>query len=271
MMFNVRAVKTRNFSWEVNLNGAYNQSEVLSLGTGAGDTVITVGVGEFTGELRQVVGKPLGQLYGYGYLRDASGRQVFDAGNGRPLRTANPIAFGSALPVWTGGITNTFNIHGVSLSFLIDFKLGHRMISGTNFNAWRHGLHKGTLVGRAEGYVVGDGVNPNGQKNAARSVVQAFYETVRSQNIAEPFVADAGLWQLRQITAGYDITRFLKGVDFVKGVRLSAVASNVLVLRKWVENIHPEQFGLPSDNLMGLEATGLPITRNIGFNLNVRF
>jgi TonB-linked SusC/RagA family outer membrane protein len=271
-MINLRPVRGRNFSWELNVNGAYNQSEVLSLGTGAGDTIITVGTGDFTGELRQVVGKPLGQLYGYGYQRNASGQQVFDAGNGRPLRTANQIAFGSAVPIWTGGITNSFTIHGVTLSALVDFKLGHKMISGTNFNAWRHGLHQATLVGRQEGYVIGNGVNPNGQKNAARSGVQAFYETVRSQNIAEEFVYNAGLWQLRQLTAGYDFTKYVQPkLKFVKGLRISAVASNVLVIKKWVPNIHPEQFGFPSDNLIGLEATGLPITRNIGFNLNLKF
>jgi TonB-linked SusC/RagA family outer membrane protein len=271
MMFNIRPVKTRNFSWDLNMNASYNESKVLSLGSSVGDTIITVGVGDFTGELRQVVGKPLGQLYGYGYLRDASGQQVFDAGNGRPLRTTNQFAFGSAVPIWVGGITNTFNFKGLIFSALVDFKLGHKMISGTNFNAWRHGLHKETLVGRAEGYVVGKGVNPNGQVNAARSGVQAFYETVRSQNIAEEFVYDAGLWQLRQLTLGYDFTKHVQKLKFIKGLRLSAVANNVLVIKKWVPNIHPEQFGFPSDNLIGLEATGLPITRNVGFNVNIKF
>jgi len=270
-MVNVRPVKTRNFTWDLNVNGAYNQSEVLSLGSGVGDTIITVGVADFTGELRQVVGKPLGQLYGYGYQRDAKGQQIFDAGNGRPLRTANQIAFGSAVPVWTGGITNAFNFKGITFSALVDFKLGHKMISGTNHNAWRHGLHKATLAGRAEGFVVGNGVNQNGQTNVVKSGVQAFYETVRSQNIAEEFVYDAGLWQLRQLTMGYDFTRHVQKLKFIKGLRLSAVASNVLVIKKWVPNIHPEQFGFPSDNLIGLEATGLPITRNIGFNLNLKF
>jgi hypothetical protein len=61
--------------------------------------------------------------------------------------------------VWVGGITNGFSYRGINLSFLVDFKLGHKMISATNFNAWRHGLHKGTLPGRAEGYVIGEGVN----------------------------------------------------------------------------------------------------------------
>ncbi|MFN8349649.1 MAG: SusC/RagA family TonB-linked outer membrane protein [Spirosomataceae bacterium] len=272
MLVTLNPIKTQEFSWNAIFNAAYNKTKVLDLGSGVSDNMITVGTGDFTGELRQVVGQPMGQLYGFGYLRDAQGRQVFDAGNGRPLRTATQIPFGSALPLWVGGITNSLTYKGINLSFLIDFKLGHKMISGTNHNAWRHGLHKATLVGRAENFVIGDGVNPNGEINKTKSGVQAYYETVRSQNIAEEFVYNAGLWQLRQITVGYDFTKFLpKAIPFIKGLRLNAVANNVAVIKKWVPNIHPEQFGFPSDNLIGLEATGLPITRNIGFNLNVKF
>ena len=271
MLINVSPVQTNSFIWDVSFNAAYNTSEVLSLGESASDNMITVGTGEFTGELRQVVGKPIGQLYGYGYLRDEQGRQIFDAGNGRPLRTTSQIAFGSAVPVWVGGFTNTFNYKKIIFSFLIDFKLGNKTISGTNFNAWRHGLHKGTLVGREEGFVIGDGVNLNGQENTTKSGVQSYYETVRSQNISEEFVYNGGLWQLRQLNLGYDFTNLVKGVKFIKGLRLNAIANNVAVIKKWLPNLHPEQFGFPSDNLVGLEATGLPITRSVGFNLNIKF
>ncbi|KAA9350018.1 SusC/RagA family TonB-linked outer membrane protein [Larkinella humicola] len=272
MLVTISPVKRPNFSWNTTFNAAYNVTKVLDLGSSVSDNMITVGTGDFTGELRQVVGLPMGQLFGFGYLRDAQGRQVFDAGNGRPLRTPTQISFGSALPKWVGGITNSFSYKGINLSFLIDFKLGHKMISGTNHNAWRHGLHKATLVGREQNFVIGTGVNPNGEVNQTKSGVQAYYETVRSQNIAEEFVYNAGLWQLRQITLGYDFTKFLPtNAKFIKGLRLNAVANNVAVIKKWVPNIHPEQFGFPSDNLVGLEATGLPVTRSIGFNLNVRF
>ena len=272
MLVSLSPIKSQNFNWNLILNAAYNKTEVLNLGSDVSNNMITVGTADFSGELRQVVGKPMGQLFGFGYMRDAQGRQIFDIGNGRPLRTTDQIAFGSAIPVWVGGITNSFSIKGVEVSFLIDFKLGHKMISGTNHNAWRHGLSKETLIGRDVNYVIGNGVNLNGQVNATKSGVQAYYETVRSQNIAEQFVYDAGYWQLRQIMIGYDFSKFLsKKTPFIKGLRINAVANNVAVIQKWVPNIHPEQFGFPSDNLVGLEATGLPITRNIGFNLNLKF
>ncbi len=272
MLVSINPIKSQNFNWNLILNAAYNKTEVLNLGNNVTNNMITVGTADFSGELRQVVGKPMGQLYGFGYMRDAQGRQIFDIGNGRPLRTTDQIAFGSAIPLWVGGITNSFSIKGVEVSFLIDLKFGHKMISGTNHNAWRHGLSKETLVGRDVNYVIGNGVNLNGQVNATKSGVQAYYETVRSQNIAEQFVYDAGLWQLRQIMIGYDLSKFLsKKTPFIKGLRINAVANNVAVIKKWVPNLHPEQFGFPSDNLVGLEATGLPITRNIGFNLNLKF
>ena len=57
----------------------------------------------------------------------------------------------------------------------------------------------------------------------------------------------------------------------VKGVRLNFVANNVLIIKKWVDNIDPETFGYSSDNLVGMESTGLPSTRGLGLNLNIKF
>jgi TonB-linked SusC/RagA family outer membrane protein len=271
MLLNLTPVKTAGFQWDFSFNGSYNTTKILKLGPNPGDTVITVGRGIFEGELRQVVGKPIGQLYAYGY-KTINGQRVFDATSGRPIRTDNQVAFGTAIPRWVGGFTNTFNYKGINLSFLIDFKLGHKMISATNFNAWRHGLHKGTLPGREENSVVGVGVNPNGEVNTTGTeTAQIFYETVRSANLLGEFVYNAGFWKLRQITLGYDFTKLLPQNFFVKGVRLNAVANNVAILKKWVPNIDPESFGFSSDNLVGLEATGLPTTRSVGFNLNVKF
>ncbi|GAB3689230.1 TonB-dependent receptor [Spirosoma flavus] len=284
VLLNLSPLRTKDFSWDVTLNGSYNKTKLLKLLTDDDGSPekdinkdkqaerITVGTGIYVGELRQVVGQELGQLYSYGYARDAQGR-IIHGSDGIANRTADQISFGSALPKYVGGITNTFNYKGVSLSFLIDFKLGGKMISGTNLNAFRHGLQKETLVGRgdADNKMVGVGVNTNGEVNTVRAAVQDYYSVGRTKSLGEQVVYDAGLWKLRQISIGYDFTKLLPKSLFIKGVRLSAVANNVAILKKWVPNIDPEQFGFSSDNLVGLESTGLPTTRSIGFNLNVRF
>ncbi|MEJ7647370.1 MAG: SusC/RagA family TonB-linked outer membrane protein [Chryseolinea sp.] len=262
-------VQTTNFKWDISFNAAYNTSEVLDLGKGVNE--IIVGGDPGNNSIRQVIGEKLSGLYVTSYLRDDEGRQVFDPNNGRPLRGPSAIRVGSAIPKYFGGIYNSFNYAGVSLSVLIDFKLGHYLGSQTNFNLWRHGLHKETLNGREDGYVVGDGVNPNGEINTIQTPHQTYYETVNTSGIREQFAYNAGFWKLRQISIGYDFTKFLPQNYFIRGVRLSAVANNVAILKKWVPNIDPEQFGNVSDSQIGLESTGLPTSRSIGFNLNVKF
>ena len=274
MLLNLVPVETSNFTWNFTFNGAYNITKVLSLLTDTPGERITVGTHIFNGELRHVVGEELGQVAGFGYVRDSQGRVVYGP-NGIANATTSMLHYGSALPNWVGGFTNSFNYRGITASFLIDFKLGNTMISGTNFNAYRHGLHKETLAGREEG-VVGVGVKANsqgeilGENDIVVFPVQPFYEVVRSKGLVEPIVYDGGYWKLRQITIGYDLTKYVPKNWPFRAVRLDLVANNVLMLKKWVPNIDPESFGYTSDNLVGLESTGVPTTRSIGFNLNVK-
>lgn len=262
-------IETEKFVWETSLNGAYNKTKVLSLLTDVPGERITVGQHIFNGELRQIVGMEMGQVAGFGYRRDDDGNVIF-GGNGLPLRTHDLVNFGSALPRWVGGINNSFNYNGVSFSFLVDFRLGGTMLSGTNFNAVRHGLHKMTLEGR-EGGVVGQGVTETGEPNTTAAPVQDYWEVVRTQGLVEPVVYNSGFWKLRQVTLGYDLARIIPPNKYFHSMHLSLVANNVLILQKWVDNIDPESFGFSSDNLVGMESTGLPTTRGMGFNLNVKF
>lgn len=268
-MLNLVPVQTRTFKWEFTANTSYNKTKVLSIVTSKPGERITTGTHVFNGETRQVVGQEIGQIAGYGYARDAKGQRIFQS-NGLPLRTSDFVLFGSALPKWVGGFLNTFNYKGVSLSVFIDYKLGGKMLSGTNFNAVRHGLHKMTLEGRAGG-VKSMGVDAGGNPNTAVAPVQTYWEHLRSQQIVEPVIYNGGYWKLRQVSLGYDLTKYIPAKWPVKGLKLDLVANNVLLIKKWVDNIDPETFGFGSDNQVGLESPGLPTTRSLGLNLNVKF
>ena len=268
-LLNIIPVKTRNFTWEFTANSAYNKTKVLSILTDKPGEKITTATHVFNGETRLVVGQEIGQIAGYGYARSAKGEMIFQS-NGLPQRTPDLILFGSALPKWTGGFLNSFNYKGITLTVFIDYKLGGKMLSGTNFNATREGLHKRTLEGRVGG-VTGKGVNASGAVNAAVAAVQTYWEHLRSQQIVEPVIYNAGYWKLRQITVGYDFTKYVPAKWPVKGLKLDFVVNNVLIIKKWVDNIDPESFGFASDNQVGLESPGLPTTRGLGFNLNIKF
>ncbi|MEP7377439.1 MAG: SusC/RagA family TonB-linked outer membrane protein [Chitinophagaceae bacterium] len=262
-------IEKKDFRWEFTANASYNKTKVLSILTDKPGERITIGTHVFNGEVRHIVGEEMGQIAGYGYARDVKGERIFQA-NGLPQRTAAFVNFGSALPKWTGGFLNSFNYKGISLAVFIDFKLGNKMLSGTNFNAYRHGLHKATLEGRVDS-VLGIGVNPAGGVNTKRAAVQTYWEHLRSQQIIEPVIYNGGYWKLRQITLGYDFTRFVPAKWPIKGLKVDFVASNVLIIKKWVDNIDPESFGFASDNQVGLESPGLPTTRGFGLNLNIKF
>jgi len=300
LMVNLVPIETTDFTWDFTFAGAYNITKVNKLLTDVPGSNITTGNHVFNGNVQQIVGEELGQIVGFGYRRygydpatnkplDTEGianpeniGKILIGSNGIPLATTRPIPFGSALPRWTGGFTNAFTFKGISLSVLIDFKLGGKMLSGTNFNAYRHGLHKATLVGRDRlvndldvtdpgGWVQNmDGVDVNGVTNTKEAKVEDYYSVVRGSGLVEPVIYNAGFWKLRQITLGYDFTKFLPESLPIKGVRLSVFANNVFILKKWVDNIDPETFGFASDNVVGMESPGLPSSRSIGFNLNVK-
>ena len=262
-------VRTNSFTWDFTANTSYNITKVLSIITNTPGERITIGTHPFNGEVRDVVGEEMGQLAGFGYARNAKGQRIFQS-SGLPLRTPDLVLFGSALPKWIGGFLNSFTYKDLSLSVFIDYKLGNKVLSGTNFNAIREGLHKMTLEGR-EGGVVGDGVDPNGNVNTAVAENQTYWEHLRSQALVEAVIYDGGYWKLRQITLGYDFTKLLPAKWPVKGVKLDFVMNNVLIIKKWIDNIDPETAGYGSDNFVGLESPGLPTTRGVGFNLNVKF
>lgn len=270
-MLNLIPVQNKNFTWSFTANTSYNITKVLSIITNTPGERITIGTHVFNGEVRHVVGEEMGQIAGFGYATDPTkGNQRIFQANGLPLRTPGFVLFGSALPKWTGGFLNSFNYKGVSLSVFVDYKLGNKMLSGTNFNATRHGLHKNTLEGRESG-VIGKGVNQSGGNNTVVSPVQTYWEHLRSQQIVESVIFNGGYWKLRQVSLGYDFTKAIPTNWPFKGVRLDLVANNVLIIKKWVDNIDPETFGFGSDNQVGLESPGLPTTRGIGLNLNIKF
>ncbi len=268
-LLNLGLIDKQNFHWNFTTNVSYNITKVLSILTNTPGERITVATHPFNGEVRHVVGEEMGQVAGFGYNVNDKGQRIFQA-NGLPQRTPDLILFGSALPKWTGGFTNSFEYKGIRLTALIDFKLGNKMLSGTNFNAVRHGLHMMTLEGRESGFV-GDGVGIDGNVNTAVAPVQTYWEHLRSQALIEAVVYNGGYWKLRQVTLGYDFSRYLPANWPIKNVKLDLVANNVFIIRKWIDNIDPESFGYASDNQVGMESPGLPTTRMMGLNLNIKF
>jgi TonB-linked SusC/RagA family outer membrane protein len=265
-------VVTKNFSWNISFNIAQNNSKVLALGPD-GNPIVIAGAFPRWGDavnISNVVGLPYGQIMGYAYKRDAAGNKIFDA-NGNPEQSSKVVPLGSGNYKETGGFSNEFRYKNFSLAFLIDFKYGAKIYSGTNILLYNYGLQKTTLQGREGGYV-GKGVQEDGSPNKVAVNAQTYFQNIStgSDQIAEEFVYDASFIKLRSLSIGYTIpANALKG-SFVKGVGISLVARNLATLMKHTPNIDPES-NYTNTAGQGLELSGYPAIRTMGININLKF
>ncbi len=271
MVFGV-PVANDNFIWNTSFNISYNNSEVLYLGEGVESLTIdgaTARSGNAT--IRNIVGEPYGQIVGYKYKTDDNGNRVYTA-DGLPVASDDVEVLGSGVYNVTGGFHNDFKYKNLTLAFLIDFKFGAKLFSGTNYNLYSTGLQKTTLQGRDGGLTV-SGVDEDGNAFTKTDVdAQTYWQYVASNNITEEFVYDASFIKLREMTLGYTFSRSFLGerAPFIKDMKISLVGRNLWTIVKHTPNIDPES-AYNNSNGQGLELNGYPATRNIGFNLNVKF
>ncbi|QNF35632.1 SusC/RagA family TonB-linked outer membrane protein [Adhaeribacter swui] len=267
-LLTLEPVRNDAITWTSAFNFTINKSEVLELANNQArfDVANAQDLGAFIGYVSHEVGKPLASLRGFDYKRNAQGQ--IETANGR-FSQGNLVTYGSAIPTHTGGWLNTVNFKGFRLFAQIDFKAGHKLISNSNFNWYRHGLHKASLVGREGGVVMPDAVNADGTPNTTPVPAQEFYNNYRSVNVTTPFVYNASFVRWRTLSLGYDLSRFVNK-SFVKGLSLNAFVNNVLIIKKYVDNLDPETQFSASDLNTGLEAHALPTTRSYGLNINIK-
>lgn len=281
-MISAVPVHTKDFNWNSTFNIAYNNSEVKYLGkNGEGENIerLTLdGANSRVGNVsvQNIVGHPYGELVGYEYKRTEDGQVVFE--NGLPVHSDKVQVLGNGVYKVTGGWRNEFSYKNFSLSFLIDFKAGAKLFSGTNLSLYSNGLHKNTLKGRGadgKGTMIGEGVMPDGNggytKNTVAVSAQDYWQAITNQNIAEEFVYNASFIKLRELSFGYTFPESLLGKQkLIKGITLSLVGRNLWTIMKHTDNIDPES-AYNNGNAQGLELNGYPATRNVGFNVNVKF
>ncbi len=295
------AFRTKQFSWEVNLNYARNGSDVLELDKEGRLQSYVLGSNR-TVQVLAAVGQPYGTLFGNAYLRNSSGEIVVSAG-GTPLINPTKQYLGKFTPDWLGGIQNSFTYKNVNLSFLIDAKIGGSLYSNTNRTGTYTGVLASTLPGRdaAHGgltyYYPGDnkasgtirlngttsapngetvyndgnifpGVYADGKANSTILPAQLYYKGFT--NVDEQFIYDASFIKLREVKLSYSLpSNWIKQIGFQSG-SVSLVGRNLWIIHKNVPNIDPET-AFNTGNAQGSENLTLPTVRNLGFNINLKF
>jgi TonB-linked SusC/RagA family outer membrane protein len=244
--------ENKHFRWTTSVNGSINNNKVIRLAAGQSTLTVAESRTENAG-VSNVLGLPVNQIQANDFKYDANGQLVVNA-NGAPVR-GDIKSFGSGYHKWTGGWNNEFSYKRFNLSVLVDGKFGGKIFAGTDYYAYRFGLHKETLEGRGKTF------------GTANTQPQNYY-TDLANNVSSIFVQDASFIKLRQITFGYSFPAKLFN-NVIQGITVSAVGRNLFLLMKRTENIDPE--ASYSNVGQGLELGGVPPIRSFGFNLNVKF
>ena len=125
-----------------------------------------------------------------------------------------------------------------------------------------------TLVGR-EGGFIGVGVKEDGTKNdivITPDKLSSYYS--RISTIYENFIYDASFVKLREVGLTYRLPKTILNKTTLSNVSVSLVARNLFYIINHVPNVSPES-NVSSSNVQGLENSGYPEYRTIGFNLNI--
>jgi TonB-linked SusC/RagA family outer membrane protein len=258
-------VKTKDFTWTSALNYAKNTNKVVRLAEG--QTSMQVPNGESRTErgfIQHIVGMPFSQVMVYDVKRDSKGVAILGP-NGLQADDIL-VAKGTGVHPTTGGWNNDVAFKNFALSFLIDYKFGAVLYSGTNATAFQRGLHRETLNGRETGVQV-SGVDGGGTAQQLTVPAQSYYNEI--YRISGMHVYSADFIKFRSLSLTYSVpARILK--NKIAGLSVSLVARNLFYISKDTPNIDPES-NYQNGNAQGLEYAGLPSVKSFGFNLNVKF
>ncbi|WP_262696902.1 SusC/RagA family TonB-linked outer membrane protein [Amniculibacterium aquaticum] len=286
---NLVPVKTSNFKWEMDLNWSNPKSKVTELASG----VENITLGSFQGgvTINASLNEDFGTIKGTDYVRDNNGNPIVastGSSAGKYLKTNSNAVIGNMQADWFGSIVNKVSYKDFALSFQIDWKQGGDIFSldqyyGQNTGAYVDQVFMNDLgnpvrntIADGGGLIlpgvknIGTATNPQYVANDIRidaSNTGAFgYQAYPNSQ----FVYDATYIKLRELALTYSIPKSLLDNTFVKGASVSLIGNNLWIIKKNLPYADPET-GLSAGNVQGYQASAMPTTRTISFNVKLNF
>ncbi|MBL7763149.1 MAG: SusC/RagA family TonB-linked outer membrane protein, partial [Chitinophagaceae bacterium] len=145
-------IKNQDFTWTSYVNYAKNKNKVISIAPGSPE--LELNNDGFMNRTKIIEGKPFGEMFSRGFIRNTTTGQIMVRDDGVPMITgAQSVYLGNSRPDWIGGWGNRFTYKDFSLSFLISARMGGKISSFTDANIYGDGMAAATLAGR-DGFVV---------------------------------------------------------------------------------------------------------------------
>lgn len=273
VLLHATPIKTPDFEWKTSFTYSKNHNEILELAAGieGGEeqTLASSGTVSIIGK----VGGSTGDMYGYGFVRNDEGKIIYNETTGLPVRPNEVQKIGNAYADWKGGWTNNFKYKNFSLGVTLDGSFGGTLYSQSYHKMMEHGKLNGTLPGREDGYIIGDGVIQNADgsfsPNTTKVDVPGYYADYYRRANVESNSFDATYVKLREISFTYTFPKSFLEKTKLKHLSLSIYGRN---LYTWSDFpiYDPETAALNGANMVpGVEMGQMPSPATYGFNLKV--
>jgi len=280
LLLNWKAIEKDDFSLDLSLNYAHNNSEVVR--TDENDGIVQAGVAQlFQSNIGHIPGQPFGVIYGNSYVRDDQGRIVHEVIDGVPVAKSENVnkVLGLGVAPTQMGFGTSIRYKNLTFNAFLEGKFGGSIVSNTNKTLKEFGLHKVTVPqgGRENGFV------PNGVLEDGSTITQSLSEAqiyqywnltnslgASKSQLGEENVYENDFIRISQLSLGYQIPNKLLKDVFIESASMSLVGNNLGFLLNKVPNHDPEAY-YNTRNGQGVEANSMPIGESIGFSINVKF
>lgn len=224
VMLSGTPVKTKDWTWNVNLNWGMNRTKCVSLDKDI--KRLTLGTLR-SGSVVINEGGHYGDIVGNSYKRNDEGK-IIVGDNGMPLSESGKV-IGNMMPKWTGSIANTVRWKDLTFSALIDVRYGGDFISNTDNYACQTGTSAKTLFGRENGEkIVVDGVTESGKPNTVGVSAEDYWSTIAGPTgIIEEFLHKGTYVKMRELSLGYNLPSLWLRKTPLKAVKVSLVGRDL--------------------------------------------
>jgi len=277
-MLTATALESKNFKWSTGINFALNRNKVISLSGSVKQASLSTATG--LGSLLIRPGGAYGDIYDYDWAREEkSGRYLVNT-NGLPVLTSLQ-KIGNFNPDYTLGWNNRFEYKKLSLSVLLDGRVGGTLVSGTDAMMAYFGISEYTTRFR-EGGLVLNGITADGSENSKAVSAEQLWSSVSQggrSGYAGFFAYSTTNFRLRELSLTYQFDFTNKRI---RSLRVALTGRNLFFLYRGKSLLDLPGIGkrtIPVDpevaigagNYQGIESGLLPGVRSFGLNASVSF
>lgn len=287
----------KDFKWESTLNFSYNRGKLGEFLDGVGmfyptdaqfGSVKSASVPN-GGHFMALVGSRFERQHDADGNEMKNGKYLIDPATGLyKLSDGQNEVVGNREPKLIGGWNNTFTYKNVSLSFLLDFRIGGDVFNGTEQFMVSNGLSKLTTLNNRQSVTV-DGINATtGEPYTAtyeagktytfgkttysgEAMIQRYWDNYADNSYN--FIQSVNWLKLRSLSLSYDFTSLLRSHTIIKRLSANITGQNLLTWTNY-KGMDPEVCtagGTGGSGATGIDYCSVPSVRTVTFGVNITF